>query len=278
MADPALLRRKIEAALREKNVLLTRLYGQKSVQTEAVLEEITPVGQRLLPFLRDISQEIAHCRQAGGNILFEGAQGTQLDIDHGTYPFVTSSNTVAGAAAAGSGVAPWQLERIIGITKAYTTRVGSGPFPTELTDDTGEHLFKKGAEKGTVTGRRRRCGWLDAVILRHAVRLNGITELALTKLDVLAGLEEIKICTAYNFKGREILYPAQEENAMAKAVPIYETLPGWKEDLREAAGLDSLPAAARSYIRRLEELCGVPVKIISIGPDRDQTIVLQPAE
>ncbi|MDR2051582.1 MAG: adenylosuccinate synthase [Deltaproteobacteria bacterium] len=276
LLDPSLLRAKIEIALREKNVLLTHLYNLNPVGAEKVMEALLPLSARLLPFMADISSEIEKCWKNGGRVLFEGAQGTELDIDHGTYPFVTSSNTVAGGAAAGSGVAPWRLERVIGISKAYTTRVGAGPFPTELLDSTGGHLRDKGVEFGTVTRRPRRCGWLDAVMLRHAARLNGITELALTKLDVLSGLEEIKICTAYRLgSGEDILYPPLEENGLAKVSPVYETLPGWGDDLGGASSADQLPRAARDYIKYIETLCGAPVNIVSIGPGRDQTILRQ---
>lgn len=273
LADESLLRRKIDAALKEKNALFTSLYGCPTISVDEVMTEIAPAAAALIPHMADISQEIADLRAANKGVLFEGAQGTQLDIDHGTYPFVTSSNTVAGGAAAGSGVAPWQLERVIGIAKAYTTRVGSGPFPTELFDETGAYLQKQGAEFGATTGRTRRCGWLDAVVLRQAVRLNGITEIALTKLDVLSGLEEIKICTAYKYKGSNILYPPQEENGMAGCEPLYESLPGWSEDIGKAKSLEDMPAACRAYVARIEELCGVPVKIISVGADRNQTIL-----
>lgn len=273
LADKALLRRKIEAALKEKNALLAGLYHCPVISVDEVMNEIAPAAEELIPHMADISQEIAGLRARGGNVMFEGAQGTQLDIDHGTYPFVTSSNTVAGGAAAGSGVAPWELERIIGIAKAYTTRVGSGPFPTELFDETGSYLQTQGAEFGTTTGRTRRCGWLDAVVLRQAVRLNGITEIALTKLDVLSGLDEVKICTAYKYKGQEILYPPQEENGMAGCSPVYEVMPGWKNDIGAAQSLEELPAPCRAYVTRIEEICGVPVKIISVGADRKQTIL-----
>lgn len=273
LEDEALLRRKIEAALKEKNALFASLYKCPAISVDDVMAEIGPASKILIPYLADISQEIANCQARGGNVLFEGAQGTMLDIDHGTYPFVTSSNTVAGGAAAGSGVAPWQLERIIGIAKAYTTRVGSGPFPTELFDDTGTYLQKQGAEFGATTGRTRRCGWIDAVILRQAVRLNGITDIALTKLDVLSGLPEVKICVAYTYKGKEMLYPPQVENGLADVTPVYESLPGWNEDISHAKLLADFPRAAQAYIQRLEELCGVPVKIISVGADRNQTIL-----
>jgi adenylosuccinate synthase len=274
LLDLSLLRAKIEIVLREKNVLLTHLYNLNPVSAEKVLEDLLPLSARLLPFMSDISSEIEKCWKNGGSVLFEGAQGTELDIDQGTFPFVTSSNTVAGGAAAGSGVAPWRLKRIIGISKAYTTRVGAGPFPTELLDSIGSHLRDKGVEFGTVTQRPRRCGWLDAVMLRHAVRLNGITELALTKLDVLSGLDEIKICTAYKRgDGEDLLYPPLEENGLARVTPVYEVLPGWKEDIGSVSSFGYLPRAARDYIRYIETLCGAPVKIISTGPGRDQTIL-----
>lgn len=273
LEDLDLLRRKIISALEEKNALLTALYRQPALNVDDILKEIEPAIAKIRPFLADISQSIEDCMKQGGKVLFEGAQGTQLDIDHGTYPFVTSSNTVAGGAAAGCGIAPWHLERIIGIAKAYTTRVGSGPFPTELFDDTGSYLQQKGAEFGVTTGRRRRCGWLDGVVLRHAVRLNGVTDIALTKLDVLSGLPEIKICIAYTYAGKQVLFPPQVENGMGQVTPIYESMPGWDENISNVSSWDEMPDAAKRYIERIEELAGVPVKIISVGADRDQTIL-----
>jgi adenylosuccinate synthase len=271
LADQPLLLKKIRHNLVEKNALLS-LYKQPAFTVEQVMDEIQKSGAKLLPFLADIPEQIAICRKQGGKILFEGAQGSLLDIDHGTYPFVTSSNTVSGGASAGSGVAPWSLSRIIGIVKAYTTRVGSGPFPTELTDALGLYLREQGVEFGVTTGRPRRCGWFDAVILRSSVRLSGITEIALTKLDVLSSLDELKICTAYKYKGQTIFYPPQEENGLDKVEPVYETLPGWKENIAGAHREEDLPAAARGYVHRMEELLDIPVKIISVGPDREQTI------
>ncbi|MDR2825801.1 MAG: adenylosuccinate synthase [Deltaproteobacteria bacterium] len=272
LADTQLLLKKIEHNLVEKNALLS-LYKQPTFTVKQVLDEVQTNGECLIPFLADIPEQIEKCLKKGGNILFEGAQGSLLDVDHGTYPFVTSSNTLSGGASAGSGVAPWALSRIIGIVKAYTTRVGSGPFPTELTDELGAYLRKVGAEFGVTTGRPRRCGWLDAVILRNSVRLNGITEIALTKLDVLSGLDEIKICTAYKYKGKTILYPPQEENGLAQVEPVYESLPGWKENINSALHWKDLPDTARSYVSKIETLLGVTVKIVSVGPDRDQTIL-----
>jgi adenylosuccinate synthase len=274
LADQALLVKKIEHNLMEKNALLS-LYKQKTFTVQEVIDEALASGEKLLPFLADIPEQIENCLKKGGNIMFEGAQGSLLDIDHGTYPFVTSSNTLSGGASAGSGVAPWALTRIIGIVKAYTTRVGSGPFPTELTGDIGKYLRREGAEFGTTTGRPRRCGWLDIVILRSSVRLNGITEIALTKLDVLSSLEELRLCTAYKYKGKTLLYPPQEENGLDKAEPVYETLPGWKENISGALRWGELPPSARGYVNRMEELLGVPVKIVSVGPDRGQTLFVE---
>ena len=211
----------------------------------------------------------------GENVLFEGAQGIHLDIDHGTYPFVTSSNTVAGNAAAGAGVGPRSLNRIVGIVKAYTTRVGSGPFPTELEDDTGRYLRTNGHEFGATTGRPRRCGWLDVVILRETVRLCSLTDIALTKLDVLQNLPEIQICVAYELDGKRLDYPPQGEGDLARVTPVYETLPGFEENISDSTTLEALPENVRAYIRRIEELVGVPVAIVSVGADREQTIVRQ---
>ena len=232
-----------------------------------------PIAERVVPYLADVSSIIQEETKAGRMVLFEGAQGVQLDIDHGTYPFVTSSNVVAGNAAAGSGCGPRQLERIIGICKAYTTRVGAGPFATELFDEVGDTLQKNGHEFGATTGRKRRCGWLDMVVLRETARLCDLTEFALTKLDVLSGLKEIKICVAYEYRGEKVDYPPQEQNGMAYVKPVYESMPGWDEDITKASSYDELPEAARNYISRIEELSGVKVGIVSVGPDRAQTIV-----
>ncbi len=270
--QPDLLRAKIERALLEKNVLLTRLYGEKSLDVDAVLEEIMPHARRLAPHLTDASAEIAAAWGKGRTVMFEGAQGVHLDIDHGTYPFVTSSNAVTGSAMTGSGVTFAGPARLVGIAKAYTTRVGGGPFPTELLDATGDAIREKGAEFGVTTGRPRRCGWHDSVILRESVRLCGLTDIALTKLDVLSGLAELRICTAYEYKGKTVQYPPQEENSLADVQPVYETLPGWQEDITGARAWDDLPAAARRYVERLEQLAGVRMSIVSVGPDREQTI------
>jgi adenylosuccinate synthase len=273
LEDFDLLKHKITAALKEKNTLLAGLYGQKTLDPETLIEDLKPVAARLVPYLADVSEELSRIEARGGHIMFEGAQGVHLDIDHGTYPCVTSSNTVAGNAAAGGGIAPSHLHRVIGVAKAYTTRVGSGAFPTELTGETGQYIQEKGAEFGTVTGRKRRCGWLDAVVLRESVRLCGVNEFALTKLDVLSGLPEVKICTEYTYHGRSINYPPQAEKGLSEVTPVYESLPGWQEDLSSARVFSDLPEAARNFIARLEALTGVPVGMVSVGASREQTII-----
>lgn len=267
-ADHDLLKSKIAKALEEKNVLFQHLYGAEPMDVDTVFNEVLPVAERLTPYLGDVSSAI---QEAQGSVLFEGAQGTHLDIDHGTYPFVTSSNTVTANAASGSGCSPRDLERIIAIVKAYTTRVGGGPFATELEDADGEYMQKQGHEFGATTGRKRRCGWLDLVVLRESVRLNGPTELAITKLDVLSGLKELKICTAYKYRGETVDYPPQEQNGMAHVTPVYESMPGWDEDITGARSWDDLPENAVKYLKRIEELSGVKVGIVSVGPDRIQT-------
>ena len=266
-ADMGLLKDKIAKALEEKNVLFKHLYGAEPMDAEAVFNEIKPVAERLVPYLGDVSSAI----QEADCVLFEGAQGTHLDIDHGTYPFVTSSNTVTANAASGSGCSPRDLDRIIAIVKAYTTRVGSGPFPTELFDADGDYLQSQGHEFGATTGRKRRCGWLDLVVLKESARLNGPTDLAITKLDVLSGLKEVKLCTAYEYKGETTAYPPQEQNGMAHVTPVYETMPGWDEDITQARSWDDLPEAAVNYLRRIEEISGVKIGYVSVGPDRVQT-------
>ena len=271
MEDLALLQHKVEVALVEKNALLTGLYNAPAISVEEVMQEIKSVAQKLIPHLGDVSTELMNASKAGKTIMFEGAQGTHLDIDHGTYPFVTSSSTVSGNAASGSGVGPKALDRIIGIVKAYTTRVGGGPFPTQLDCTIGKHLQSQGAEIGATTRRIRRCGWLDIALLRESVRLNSLTELTLTKLDVLSGLNELKICVAYKYKGEQVLYPPQAEAALADVEPVYETMPGWQEDITKARSWNDLPEACKKYIERIEKLLEVPVRIISVGPDRAET-------
>lgn len=269
--DKVLLREKIKRGLEEKNVLLQHLYGVEPLDAEDIYEDILPYAERLVPYLGDVSSTIQKINEKGGRVLYEGAQGTHLDIDHGTYPFVTSSNTVTANAATGSGSSPRDLDRIIAIVKAYTTRVGGGPFPTELFDEVGNFMQEQGGEYGATTGRRRRCGWLDLVVLRESVRLNGPTELAITKLDVLSGLKELKICTGYKYNDEIVNYPPQEQNGMANVEPVYEILPGWDEDITKAKSWDDLPLNAKKYLERIQELTGVTVGLVSVGPDREQT-------
>lgn len=273
LTNPELVREKVRHALLEKNVLLRDLYKYDTLDATAVSDELLQLAPRLIPYLTDVESRIHEAVSEGGEVLFEGAQGIHLDIDHGTYPFVTSSNTVAGNAAAGSGVAPSALDRIVGIVKAYTTRVGSGPFPTELLDDTGSYLRSNGHEFGATTGRPRRCGWLDAVILRETVRLNGLTDIALTKLDVLRNLPALRICVAYDYQGRRVEYLPQEEGALERVTPVYEELPGFEEDISQCSSFAELPDTVQAYVRRIEELTGVKVSLVSVGADRQQTIV-----
>ncbi|MBF0480118.1 MAG: adenylosuccinate synthase [Desulfovibrionaceae bacterium] len=272
LADPGLLRRKIENALTEKNALFVHLYGLAPLDGQKIFQDMAACVARVVPYLGDVAADIQAANEKGQSVLFEGAQGTHLDIDHGTYPFVTSSNTVAGNAAAGTGCAPSKLDRIVAVIKAYATRVGSGPFPTELGCATGEKLQLNGAEFGATTGRKRRCGWLDMVALREAARLNGPTDIALTKLDVLTGLPEIKLCTGYLYQGQTLDYPPQEENGMAGVTPVYESMPGWSEDISQVTTWQALPQAAKEYIRRIEADLKVKVSLVSVGADRKQTI------
>jgi adenylosuccinate synthase len=238
-------------------------------------EEFSALGERLRPHVTDVSLYLSAQVQRGARILFEGAQGTLLDVDHGTYPFVTSSNCVAGNAAVGSGLGPTTIDKVMGISKAYTTRVGSGPFPTELTDETGDRLRKVGDEFGATTGRPRRCGWLDGVVLRYAVRVNGLWGLALTKMDVLSGLKTLQICNAYELDGKRITELPGDYEDLARVKPVYETLQGWDEKLAGVRTFDELPENAKRYVRRVEEISGVPVVCISVGADRGETVLLQ---
>ena len=272
LLNPARARVKIAAALLEKNALLTALYKREALDPDSVFADLMQLAPRIIPYLADVSSELEAAWAAGKSVMFEGAQGVHLDIDHGTYPFVTSSNTVAGNVSAGSGISMRRIDRMLGVVKAYTTRVGAGPFPAELFDATGDYLQSKGREFGATTGRKRRCGWLDVVVLRESARLCGFTEFALTKLDVLAGLKEIRICTAYEYDGQRLQYPPQREDAMAEVKPVYESLPGFPEDIAHCTNWDELPAAVRGYVSRIEELTGVRISIVSVGPERGQTI------
>jgi adenylosuccinate synthase len=264
---------KVKILVDEKNFYLKSYLSVETVDASSMIEQYKAYAERLAPYVDDVSIVINKAVKEGRQILFEGAQGTHLDIDHGTYPFVTSSNTVAGNACCGAGVGPGVITDVIGIVKAYTTRVGKGPFPAELFDEIGDRIQEKGAEFGATTGRKRRCGWLDAAILRNAVRLNGLTGIAVTKLDVLRGLETLKICTGYNYKG-EILndFPASLK-ILAACKPVYETLPGWAEDISGAKEMKDLPVNVKNYLNRIEELTETPIHIVSVGAERKQTIV-----
>jgi adenylosuccinate synthase len=268
--EPGLLRDKIGQALAEKNALFTGYYGVDALPAEEVLRSVFAYGQRLSTYLGDVSEHIARAEALGKKVLFEGAQGTHLDIDHGTYPFVTSCNTVAGNISTGAGCSPRALGTIMGIVKAYTTRVGSGPFPSELFDATGDYLQQKGSEFGATTGRKRRCGWLDLVLLRESIRLNGVSQIVLTKLDVLSGLDRISICTEYILNGQSLRHPPQRQ--LGQVSPVYAEMAGWSEDISQAKFWDDLPQAAQNYVQRLEQELQIPVSIISVGSNRVQII------
>lgn len=273
LANSETLPAKVDRLLAHHNPLRRGL-GVAEVEAASILDELKTVASRILPFMDRVWKILDDKRRAGERILFEGAQGTLLDIDHGTYPFVTSSNTVAGQAATGSGVGPAAIDYVLGITKAYTTRVGEGPFPTELQDEVGQFLGEKGNEFGTVTGRQRRCGWFDAVLVRQAVAVNGITGIALTKLDVLDGLETIQVCTGYRLDGELIDYLPASQGAQARAEPVYEKLEGWSGSTAGARTWNDLPAQAVKYVRHIEELIGAPVALLSTSPERDDTILV----
>ncbi|MBB4120859.1 adenylosuccinate synthase [Martelella radicis] len=273
LANLETLPAKVDRLLTHHNAL-RRGFGVAEIEHAAIMDELTSIADKVLPFRETVWLLLDKKRRAGARILFEGAQGTLLDIDHGTYPFVTSSNTVAGQAAAGSGMGPGALEYVLGITKAYTTRVGEGPFPTELFDEVGQFLGERGHEFGTVTGRQRRCGWFDAVLVRQAVATNGITGIALTKLDVLDGLDELKICVAYELDGERIEALPASQGAQARVKPVYITLEGWKESTVGARKWADLPAQAVKYVRQVEELIGAPIALLSTSPEREDTILV----
>ena len=273
--DPSILRQKLESALRDKNQILTKIFNRKGIDLEEVLTEYLEYGQILRPYICDTGLLLNQALAAGKIILLEGSQGTLLDVDHGTYPFVTSSNPTAGGACTGSGIGPTKITTVIGIVKAYTTRVGSGPFPTELLDEDGEKLRAIGGEVGVTTGRNRRCGWYDAPIARYAVRVNGLTDFFLTKLDVLTGWERIPVCVAYEIDGRRVEELPASQSDFHHAKPIYEYLPGWSEDISGAKQLAELPANARAYVKYLEEISGAPMSAIGVGPGRTQTIIVK---
>lgn len=276
LLDPGILAKKIEVALTEKNQVLTKVYNRRGIDPAAVLEEYLAYAERLKPHIADTTLVLSKALDDDKFVLLEGGQGTLLDIDHGTYPFVTSSSPTSGGACAGAGIPPNRLTKIIGILKAYTTRVGSGPFPTELTDDMGEWLRQTGGEYGVTTGRNRRCGWFDAVIARYATRINGITDYFLTKLDVLSGLERIPVCVAYDVDGVRHDEIPMTQTDFHHATPIYEEFPGWQEDITSAKSFADLPPNAKAYVRTLEEMSGAPISAIGVGPGRDQTVVVRP--
>jgi adenylosuccinate synthase len=271
--DEKILRQKIETALAEKNDILSKVYGLPTYTVDQICDEYLPLGERIRPLIVESAQLIAEALRDRKWILFEGAQATMLDIDHGTYPFVTSSNCSAGGALTGAGVGPCSISRVLGITKAYLTRVGSGPFPTELFDADGEALAKVGNEIGVTTGRLRRTGWYDAVIARYAVEINGLTDICLTKLDVLSSFDTIKVCVAYEHDGRTYRDVPALQSVFHNVTPIYEELPGWKTDISHCRSYYELPREAKDYIDFLEDLAGVPISMVAVGPDRDQTII-----
>ncbi|MBF0201995.1 MAG: adenylosuccinate synthase [Desulfamplus sp.] len=275
LLDFDLFGEKVLTIMDEKNFYLEKYLNAPPLDPQGVISDFKDIRNRLLPYIADVSVLLNKGMNDGKHILFEGAQGTHLDIEHGTYPFVTSSSTVSGNAACGSGVGPRHLNEIIGIVKAYTTRVGSGPFPTELFDDIGDAIQKKGAEFGATTGRKRRCGWLDMVMLKNAVRLNSLTGLVITKLDVLDDLDEIKICTGYEYEGRTMEYFPSSIKVLERCRPIYETHPGWKTVTSKLTKWDDFPESTKKYLSRIEELSTVPIKILSVGPGREATIMME---
>jgi len=275
LMDEKRMPKKLRWAIEQKNIVLQKLYNLEPLDVESIIEEYRGYANRLRPHVVDASLKIDAAIRERRNILFEGAQGTLLDLDHGTYPYVTSSNPVAGGACIGAGVGPTCIDRVIGVAKAYTTRVGEGPFPTELHDEIGNHIGERGAEFGTTTGRKRRCGWFDGVIGRYAVRINGLDCLAVTKLDVLDDLEEIKVCTAYELDGKVVHDFPSDSRAFARAIPIYETLPGWKQSTSECKVVEDLPKEAKDYLKFLADLTGTPIAIISLGASRGQTIIVE---
>jgi len=274
LLDRATFVEKVESIMKEKNFYLTQFLSAEPLNPADVISACDGFRDRLAPHVTNVSVVIDDGIRNGKRVLFEGAQGTHLDIDHGTYPFVTSSNTVAGNACCGAGIGPGRIHQVLGIVKAYTTRVGAGPFPTELFDAIGDRIQEKGVEFGATTGRRRRCGWLDMVMLRNAVRLNGLTGLVITKLDVLGGLDELRICTDYVRRGGIVRHFPASLDHLAECEPVYETLPGWSEDISGVRNMADLPANTRAYLKRIESLLETPIRIVSVGPERESTMIL----
>lgn len=274
--DEQSFREKLHHALEEKNFLLKGLFGQKPLDENEIAAEYLGLAEKLKPYVADTSSVLDRENKNGKKILFEGAQGSQLDIDYGTYPYVTSSNTAAGNASCGSGIGANAINKVVGICKAYTTRVGEGPFPTELHDEIGEHMQKVGQEFGATTGRKRRCGWLDVVLVRQAIRISGVTDLAITKLDVLTGLDKIKICVGYKTPAGDYTHTVPADiRVLSGCQPVYEEFPGWKEDISPARKMDELPSSARKYLNRLEELAQARIALVSVGSGREETISLK---
>lgn len=275
LIDPELLRKRLEAILPEKNQYIEKILEGTPFTFDEIFTAYEKFGKLLKRYVQHTAILLQEAQKKKKKILFEGAQGTSLDVDHGTYPFVTSSNTVAGNACCGSGIGPTQIDGVIGVTKAYTTRVGSGPFPTELDDAVGDHLRKEGGEFGATTGRPRRCGWLDLVVLRHAVRVNGLTGLVVTKLDILSGLPEIKVCVAYKRRGQTLTEFPGSVDILEECEPVYEKLRGWREPLTSIRKTANLPMTAQRYLKRIERVLGVPIIVVSVGPSRDEQIFLK---
>ncbi len=273
LLDPGILRKKVAVALETKNDILELIYGEPRLDADAVADEVLVNAERLRPYIADTSLLIDTAIRDGSTVLFEGAQGTLLDIDHGTYPFVTSSNPIAGAACTGTGIGPTRIDHVLGVSKAYTTRVGEGPFPTEIDDAAGRHMAEAGHEVGTTTGRARRCGWIDLVALRYAVRLSGVTQLALTKLDVLSGLDEVRFCTAYRTREGEVIHDfPYHQSVFHGCTPVYESLPGWDEDITGCQRSEDLPPKARAYVDRISAETGAPITLIGTGQGRHEVI------
>jgi adenylosuccinate synthase len=276
LLDEKILRQKVEGALDGKNQVLVKVYNRKAVQVDDVVDELLGYVERLRPMVADTSLLLCRALDAGEVVLLEAGQATMLDVDHGTYPFVTSSSATAGGACTGSGIPPTRIDRVVAVVKAYTTRVGSGPMPTELTGPEGERLRSVGGEYGVTTGRPRRCGWYDAVVARYAARVNGVTDFVLTKLDVLTGLEQIPVCTGYRVDGKVVEEMPMTQTEFHHAEPVYELLPGWDEDIGAARAMDELPKQARTYVEALEAMSGAPISVVGVGPGRDETIVIRP--
>lgn len=276
LLDMKIFEQKLEVVLKERNAVIAKVYNRLPLKAGEIMEQYAAFAQRLAPHIADTSLEIWRSLRAGKHVLFEGAQGTLLDVDHGTYPFVTSSNPVAGGACTGAGIGPREIDRVIGIAKAYVSRVGAGPFPTEDLGPDGDRMIEIGQEYGTTTGRRRRCGWMDAVLLRYAARLNSLSDVFMTKLDVLSGFPTVKICVAYRHKGAIYDEFPPHQSIFHNCEPVYDEMPGWDADISGARSFDDLPAEARDYVRRIEDIAGVPITLVSVGPERDQTVRLDP--